>query len=213
MFLVGFVEHGEEGAELYAVGVGFDFGGFGWEFVDGSGIEDAVGELLGADDGLGGVWVARRRRSLLRVIRSMWHSSRRSGGPLRRGTREVCFGEVWVFVGFVWWDEGDLAVGVGDGGLFEVGFDGAFASEELGFHFDRDTGAGALWEVFGFDVDGDFGFVFGGVHREFEMVGGFVFLWSGGDDHWLAGGHEPVHAGGGDSDALLTSGHFESVEL
>ncbi len=192
-------EFGEEGAELYAVGVGFDFFGFWWEFVDGARIEDAVGELLGADDGL--VVGARR--------------SRRSIGMLHRGTRtrDVCFCEVWVFVGFVWGDEGDLAVWVGDGGLFEVGFDGAFSSEEFGFHFDGDAGAGALGEVFGFDVDGDFGFVFGGVHREFEMVGGFVFLWAGGDDHGFAGGHEPVHTGGGDSDALLSTGHFESVEL
>lgn len=33
------------------------------------------------------------------------------------------------------------------------------------------------------------------------------------DDHGSAGGDEAVHTGGGDTDALLTAGHFEAVEL
>ncbi len=178
--------------------MGLDLFRLGREFVHRAGVLDPVGPLDGADD---------LEPSALSFRRSFYTFARLVG---------VVDVELGAFACFVGRDEGDLGVRVGDAGLLEVGFDARLAPliaglEDNGDHRAR-TGAG-FGEVVGLDVDCDLGLVFGGVHRQFDMVGGLLFVGLGVDDHGLAGGHESVHAGRGDPDALLTPGHLEPVEL
>ena len=131
-------------------------------------------------------------------------------------------------------DERNPRVGVGDGRELQEFIDAAAPFLIAAFQVDADAGAGdeilgvqepriarAGVEVFQtlrgkilcLVINSDFRAVRLGVDRQFDVMRRLLRVGPRVNHHWLAGRDQPVHAGGGDADALLPTTHFQTMEF